>query len=292
MSGILLLISMGIGLYTVTGLLDGGTDSQEPEDDTMDPLPLDMSGNILVDIEFQDALSDTLTEDEFADIEFLDAPLDVDAGDEDDFVAGGSGDDELDLGDGDDIALGGAGDDVVDLGAGDDQYGVEALATAGEEIFGNVHLGDDTVSGGAGSDQITDIYGSNTLDGGDGNDLLQAFDATDEEGVTADHLDGGAGDDVFIVDQGDTVVTGTGNDDVRVLVGDDADDIEGSEVVVIEDFDIAADALQLGGMFDETELSVEVFEDGTGSTVLWNDTPIVRVIGGGTLTLADILIAA
>ena len=89
-------------------------------------------------------------------------------------------------------------------------------------------LGDDTIYGGAGNDDITDASGKNMLDGGDGNDKLNAID--DQTGQ-ADTVMGGKGSDILMGDDGDTLTGGEGNDEFEIYhEKDDA-------AVVIEDFD-------------------------------------------------------
>lgn len=288
MTGLLLLLGLGVAAFTVGGLFDDNSSSDTDENSGETDERFD---DVVVSSELEEALTDALGSNAVEDIEFVDGALNVSAGVGNDTVVGGSGDDQIELGSGADAATGGAGDDVVDLGSGNDIYGSQAAELALSAALGNTELGDDTVSGGSGDDQIIDLFGSNTLDGGAGNDVIDASDSTDEDGVTADRVSGGDGDDVFVVDQGDIVSTGLGNDDVRVLVGDEDGVDAGHELVTIEDFDPNADLLQLGGIFDADDLRIETFEDGGGSTVFLNDIALVRVIGGQALTLADIVVA-
>jgi Ca2+-binding RTX toxin-like protein len=283
MAGLLLLLGFAVSTFAIGGMFDDASSDNEIGEDIPD--------DIVVDTEFQNVLTDELGADVVEAVEFVEGPLEIDTGDGNDIVVAGSGDDQVILGDGNDAISGGAGNDSVDLGAGNDFYGSETTATLLAPVFGDADLGDDTVFGGSGDDFIVDTLGSNVLDGGAGNDLFQSVDATAEDGVTADRVDGGDGDDTFLVDEGDIVMTGSGNDEVRVVVGDGLGEIAGSEVVTIEDFDPENDVLQLGGVFETDDLRIDVFEDGSGTTVFWNDTALVRVIGGQALTLADIAIA-
>ena len=111
-----------------------------------------------------------------------------------DFIFGGEADDILYGEDGDDIMLGGGGTDYLFGGAGDDvlgdgEQGLERFGRA-DALYGED--GNDYLDGGIGF--YTDI-----LVGGDGDDLL---DAASGEG-DYDLIDGGAGNDVYLVDTGD-----------------------------------------------------------------------------------------
>jgi Ca2+-binding RTX toxin-like protein len=284
MSGLLLLFGFAISAFAVGGLFD---DSDGPQGDDTAP---DDTSDVIIHSEFETALTDTLGAAEVEEIDFVGGALDVDTGAGNDLVAGGSEDDIINLGSGNDAATGGAGDDEIDLGSGDDQYGADPLAEI-DPVFGNTDLGNDTVFGGDGDDMINDAYGTNILNGGAGNDFIRSVDAAAEETATPDQVAGGDGDDTIVVDEGDLVVSGSGNDDIRVVLGDGQGVIAGTQAVTIQDFDLENDALQLDGVFDVDDLRIEVFGDGTGATVFWNDTAVVRVVGGQNLTLADIVIA-
>lgn len=69
-----------------------------------------------------------------------------------------------------------------------------------------------TVDGGAGDDVIISQGLFNTLIGGDGDDVIEALNATD--------VDGGAGNDVIVVDQSTMLIDGTG-----LVFGGDGDDV-------------------------------------------------------------------
>ncbi|HEC19859.1 MAG TPA: hypothetical protein ENI97_11020, partial [Gammaproteobacteria bacterium] len=75
----------------------------------------------------------------------------------------------------------------------------------------NGNYGDDTLIGGAGSDTLNGYYGNDTLDGGSGDDIL----------------DGYRGNDIFIGGQGnDTLKGGYGHDTYRFNLGDGQDIID------------------------------------------------------------------
>ena len=291
MTGLLLLLGLSISAFTIGGLFDDETSSSDSDPDpAIDPDNDQDTSDIVIDQTFQDLVTEAIGTDAAEQVIFLQGPLNVESGGGADFVAGGDGDDTLSLGDGDDIAAGGSGDDMISLGAGNDLYGNEGSDFFASSI-GIQEFGDDTVLGGSGDDQIVDLFGMNALDGGAGNDFLQATDSPEEPEPSPDRVTGGTGDDLILVDRGDVVMTGTGEDEVRIVLGDGMGDIAGSDPVVIEDFDPADDLIQLGGVFDQDDLRIEVFENGTGSTIFWNETAVVRVVGGQTLTLSDIVIA-
>ncbi len=163
-----------------------------------------------------------------------------------DTLSGADGDDQLDGGLGADALNGGDGNDVyyVDnvgdtvgeanaseaVGGFDSVYSsVSAILAANVEqllltggavgltatgnnganaLYGNLHIGGVILAGLGGNDVF---YGSNyadSIDGGDGNDILQAFYSVDG----MDALVGGAGDDVYYTfEQGDVVIENANN---------------------------------------------------------------------------------
>ena len=222
---------------------------------------LEASGTLTA-LEADEALSDTI---------FVDGPVHVSTGGGADTVLAGAAQDYVDTGTGDDTAFGGAGDDTLQLGDGDDLSGLtnddwdDDGATA-QALEG----GDDFIRGGRGDDVIADAYGQNRLAGNQGADTIVAVDA---DGVTPDHVLGGFGNDLLIVDEGDTVETGQGND--RVTVDLEAGFGEGYQVVTITDFDVTRDVLEL----EEGEVGVVELVDGSGTEVTLDGVPIARLVG-------------
>jgi len=121
----------------------------------------------------------------------------------DDVLHGGLGNDSLTGGTGDDLLLGGLGNDRLNGGAGTDAAsyadastgvaidlaitGFQAMGTAGADIL----TGIENLIGSAFSDMLLGDAGGNRLDGGS----------------SADNMAGGAGDDVYVVDDvGDLVI--------------------------------------------------------------------------------------
>lgn len=159
-----------------------------------------------------------------------------------DIVLGLTGDDSMFGGRGNDVVLGEEDNDSISLGTGDDDSWVDRDVS--QEAFDYGQLGDDTVHGDAGNDSIWDYSGTNTLDGGDGNDAISASDNQLEGWETAAHTPdqvfGGGGNDLVIGDDGDTLAGGTGND---LIVGlHERDD---AEAVTVSDFDGNEDRLEL-----------------------------------------------
>ncbi|WP_415755590.1 calcium-binding protein [Pseudomonas leptonychotis] len=159
----------------------------------------------------------------------------IHAGGGDDIVHGQEGNDEIHAGDGNDTLNGGDGDDTLYGDAGDDQLN-------GEWGDDQLHGGDgnDTLNGGGGNDHLygdagdDHLYGGGVLDGGAGNDYLEGSglliggegnDTLKGEGF--DTLQGGAGDDLIEAysnawNQGtNTIEGGTGNDTIYGSFGED-----------------------------------------------------------------------
>ena len=174
------------------------------------------------------------------------------AGGGNDVLDGGAGDDTLDggTGDGHDTLWGGSGNDLLLGGAGDDVLWADSSAGEGNIVYGNDVLyggagndylvGDsdrgldeevplfvesnDLLFGGDGDDLIFDSGGNNTLDGGAGNDSLQAY------GAGNDILIGGEGDDFLAAFAGDKYLDGGvgldtmyGGDGDDTLISEDTD---------------------------------------------------------------------
>ena len=116
---------------------------------------------------------------------------------------------------GDDLLQGGAGDDILDGGIGNDTLYGDGVTFS---------YNDTTNSGGGGTVSIVDQFGgmdsgNDTLNGGDGDDILEGR-------LGNDTVNGGAGDDIarFNVsrDGSDLTNLGTGNDTVEIGVNADS----------------------------------------------------------------------
>lgn len=116
---------------------------------------------------------------------------------------------------GDDIVIGGYGNDYVYAGTGDDYVDGDQ----GDDYLDGDY-GNDTLLGGNGSDQIYGGDGADYLDGGLDNDTIYGGAGNDTifGGVGGnDYLDGGDGDDTFVVEGAsgvDTYVGGAGTDTI------------------------------------------------------------------------------
>lgn len=159
----------------------------------------------------------------------------IHAGAGDDIVHGQEGSDEIHAGEGNDTLNGGDGDDTLNGDAGDDLLNGDW----GDDLL---HGGDgnDTLNGGGGNDQLygeagdDQLYGEGSLDGGVGHDHLEGSgvlaggEGNDTlKGQGFDTLQGGAGDDLIEAysnawNQGtNTIEGGTGNDTIYGSFGED-----------------------------------------------------------------------
>lgn len=252
---------------------------------------------LVEDGEFSQAEADEWREE----IEFPAGVLNISTGAGDDEVVGSEGDDSIDTGADDDVAVGGRGDDLIDLGDGDDISGFDDHSVSLPDdimVFpieasdywneAEQELGDDTIRGGEGMDAIADGYGSNVLLGNQGSDFLVGVD--EDEGAP-DTLNGGAGSDWIFADEGDTIHTGGGRDEVTVeLIGQDVS--EGYEVATITDFNLARDSLVLEGNANPLSLVDLTDDEGAviGVTVRSNGIDILNVIGGQGMAVSDITV--
>ncbi len=269
------------------------------------------------DAYFADLVSEgEITQDDYDSIveqSYVDGALNVEMGGGTDSVLGSTGADQIDMGAGDDFAAGGQGDDLIKLGEGDDvsgfAYGV--LETGDDfvtfpdnfQLYGGEREyegGDDTILGGAGSDMIADNYGSNDINGQQGNDFISTV---DQDGLTPDVVRGGHGDDVLQVDQGDMVFTSIGNDLVTVDVFGGVS--SAYQVVTVHDFDPETDMIELEGSTAllltpepdgpddvvENPITVADTEDGSGAVISVGGVPVVMVFGGQGMSVSSILIS-
>ncbi|SDJ05925.1 Ca2+-binding protein, RTX toxin-related [Pseudomonas flavescens] len=159
----------------------------------------------------------------------------IHAGAADDTVHGQNGNDTIYGQDGDDILNGGEGNDRLFGDAGDDTLNGD---WGDDELHGGD--GNDTLHGGGGYDQLhgdsgdDHLYGDGVLDGGSGNDylegsgLLAGGEGNDTiKGQGFDTLQGGAGDDLIQAysnawNQGSNIIEGgTGNDTIYGSFGED-----------------------------------------------------------------------
>ncbi len=174
-----------------------------------------------------------------------------------DRLNGGLGNDRQRGGEGEDTLVGGEGSDQLYGDAGDDRIN----GTNGDDsIFGG--LGDDTLRGGDGRDTIRGDAGEDVLTGDGGNDRLFGGNGNDE-------LDGGGSgefqsenDELFGGDGSDTLRGNTGRDNVNGGAGDDIlivleGDVEANEIL---DGGDGEDVLELVGEIDLSNVTIRSIE--------------------------------
>ena len=230
-----------------------------------------------------------------------------DAETENDLIEGGDSADDLQGGRGNDTILGGAGDDWIQ---GDGEYD----AAGADEIWGGAGAdslagqgGDDIIWGEDGDDTIYGGEGQDTLFGGAGNDWLSGHDGDDVlvAGGGGDDLDGGRGNDLLVGDDDPQTVWMHGGEGDDTLMPGSADFAEGqagaddfivkqgAEILpVIADFDAAEDQMILhlpNSVAQDAQVGLVQDQDGT-MLVTVNGDPVVRMLQGGGLAVADIVI--
>ncbi|MDZ4395053.1 MAG: hypothetical protein U1B82_19025 [Cypionkella sp.] len=186
--------------------------------------------------------------------------------------------------------LGQAGNDEIHLGEGNDINWVDREVW--QTGFDNGQLGDDTVFGEAGNDSIWDYSGANILDGGEGSDAIYAtdnqLDGWEDTTQASDQISGGAGNDILIGDDGDTLIGGAG-DDLLVSIHERDD----AEAIIISDFDGSEDRLELDVYQSFADLSQWTLfsrtddESGTVIVGLENNTDPGQIIELAHLTTAS-----
>jgi len=233
----------------------------------------------------------------------------LEGGDGDDTLIGGGGSDTLRGGDGNNLLRGGGGSDLLIGGAGNDTLTGDAgnntlrggggndlmiggdgndLIIGGESddtLIGGA--GEDTLEGGWGNDLLIAGEGRNLLNGGDGNDtLIGVHFAGDGNDISAHtYLNGGAGDDLFILGAGNIASGGEGQD-IFVLGGWPGPDTPPE----IMDFVAGEDRLVLDFDPSEGEPVVSIAHDpatGIASLIIDGET-IARVHNGAGLN-ADMI---
>jgi len=196
---------------------------------------------------------------------------------QDDTVQGFSGTDWVDGNDGDDFVRGGSGDDVVIGGEGSD------------EIFGrnddDILIGGEFIADPLTTEQLGALRGGGSLA-----DIIPDSATVVDDG-DADTLDGGNGNDVLLFGAGDLAIGGEGNDIFTVFA-----DAAGSEAgtATVDDYASGEDAMlvyfQTEAEADAAEITVE--DDGDDAVISVNGEALARVSGAaGTLTADQIEVA-
>lgn len=230
-----------------------------------------------------------------------------DAEAEDELIEGGAAADNLHGGTGNDTIIGGAGDDWIQ---GDGAYD----AAGADEIWGGAGAdslagqgGDDIIWGEDDNDTIYGGEGQDTLFGGAGNDWLCGNDGDDVlvAGGGGDDLDGGRGNDLLVGDDDPQTVWMHGGEGDDTLMPGSADFAEGQAgaddfvvkqgaaiLPVIADFDAKEDQMILhlpASVAQDAQVGLVQDQDGT-MLVTVNGDPVVRMLQGGGLAVADIVI--
>lgn len=316
-----ILALLGIGLAVgALGSFGGDDDSAQPEapeqtlgDDDDTVIGEAYRGgaiSYLDDLVAEGELTRAEVDESLADTLFPAGSVNIDAGAGNDNILGSNANDTLSGGVGDDFVTGGEGNDRVLLGDGDDVSGIDFRSIDLPDDFKRFPVssglvaseaqfegGNDTIVGGTGNDSISDSFGSNLINGQQGDDFLISV---DQDGLTPDTVLGGHGDDILVVDQGDTVTTSLGADLVTVDVF--AGVTEGYQVVTITDFNPAEDTVELEGetrlLFAPTPdgpqdvvqnpISVTDLDDDSGAVISVGGVPVVVVIGGQGMTVDNV----
>lgn len=325
MVALFVILGLTFALSSLVGEDDSDDEVEEPErreltegdDIVSDGANRDKILATLSDLVAESEITQAEADAGLAEIVFTTGPQDIATLGGDDIVLGGSDDDRIDSGAGDDTVIGGVGDDLVRLGEGEDVAAYNGINVTGDDEIRTASAlltvplseavdGDDTILGGEGDDLIVDGFGANLLNGQQNDDVISAIDARGGTfsdifslEMTPDTVLGGFGDDTLSVDQGDTVSTGRGSDEVIVDLFVDV--AAGYDLVTITDFVPAEDILVLDGPVDllglreirddvviPNRITVEDSEDGTSAIVSVSGVPVVLVIGGQGMTVADI----
>ena len=211
----------------------------------------------------------------------------------DDTLLGGAGDDTLEGGAGADFLAAGSGMDFVDYSNSSAGVNIdlETGTASGGDATGDTSFDgidgiigsawDDTLSGydGEGPDWTNEFYGgagNDILDGRGGADLLYGEDGDDSiiGGAGADTLDGGAGNDTIVVGSGD-VATGGAGDDLFVLdqanLGGGTITIDGSETS-----EPGGDTIDFAGLLDWEDVTYSSTDPSalSGTATLYDGTVV------------------
>ena len=166
-----------------------------------------------------------------------------------------------------DIIVEGEGTPPAGPTEGDDHL----VGTAGDDRIDGLG-GNDTIDGLEGNDTLIGGLGQDRLVGGDGNDYLDGLDHEDPSTEESDILEGGLGDDTYVVDFMDTITADTGGTDTVIAFETDWTLGAGLDNL---------DLLDFGGAPSGTgnELDNVILSGSSGGTLLGlggNDTLVLR----------------
>tara|TARA_R110000764_G_scaffold1267_1_gene4930 strand:+ start:7312 stop:8826 length:1515 start_codon:yes stop_codon:yes gene_type:complete len=280
------LLFMMAAMFGAVAFIDND-DSATETDDTSDPLPPETPTDPVDPVDPIPDPSLTLEGTSGADLLLGEEGDDIVYGRAgSDTLSGAAGDDQLYGQFGRDDIAGNSGADSLYGGQGNDTlYGDAAQISTSSETDGA-----DFLDGGAGNDQLYGGGGVDTLNGGDGDDLIVDYDLSRNEGIeNGSVVDGGAGDDDIRVDGGSTITGGDGNDSIFVHA-----DIGEEGVTEITDFVQGQDTLAFSIVISEGDtgpLTIQDTADGTGAEVYMGDTLVAEITGGQGMTLDDLDVA-
>lgn len=206
--------------------------------------------------------------------------VDIDAGEGDDFIRfrgdglstidAGAGDDEVVIFDGAATVYGGEGRDVITSDSANRDHS-EFYGGAGDDVLYGDEMNSFGLFGGEGDDVLMTSQHANAgsgywaqADGGEGDDRLIHAAQPQYDGLSAMRLAGGEGNDSFEISFTEALEIPSENDDSTLPIV--------SEFVVIEDFEVGVDQLQIDAMIsddDYTVTSAQLVEDtDAGETTL------------------------
>jgi hypothetical protein len=177
--------------------------------------------------------------------------------------------------------------EIIEGTSEDDTLNSSAEGSSDERLYG--HEGDDTINGGDGNDLIRGGAGDDTLNGGDGNDILI-------DGNGADTFSGGAGDDWIVISDTASFLSidgGTGVDTLYLSGSGmtlDLSGISGTTLTSIEKIDLSgtgnnALTVNYSDLLDISESSDILYVTGdSGDTVTLSEEALVGTQTIGTIT--------
>lgn len=183
--------------------------------------------------------------------------------------------------------------DIIEGTSEDDTLSSSVDGTSDERLYG--HEGDDTIDGGDGNDLIRGGSGNDTLNGGDGNDILI-------DGNGADTFNGGAGDDWIVISDSTSFLSidgGTGIDTLFLSGSDmtlDLSGISGTAVSSIEKIDLEGSGnnaliVDYSDLLDLSESSDILYVTGdSGDSVTLSEETLIgtELVDGITYNTYDI----
>jgi len=143
--------------------------------------------------------------------------------------------------------------------------------------------GDDTILGGSEEDLIIDVSGANSISGGAGNDYIFSIESDAARFDGSDTVNGGNGDDLLLFDDGDTATGGDGRD-AFVTYANPYD--PNYQPVQITDFDRSDDTIEIGVFtfnpsvpIDQNRLDTE-WDFDARQTLIYVDDEVVAKLDG------------